>query len=137
MSGWLTIGLVVLGLGAVAAAMLLVDSLRGDVGGRHTFARARRVLVVAGDDEARARAEAWIAEQGEARPELECVLVAEPEGQTLFEAVAEAVERARPDGIVMVRRRADLHDETSTYARLREQGFGPMDSIYVEDEVRA
>jgi hypothetical protein len=48
MSGWLAIGLVVVGMAAVAVTVLLFDIARGDVGGgRHTLARARRLLVIA------------------------------------------------------------------------------------------
>jgi hypothetical protein len=40
LSPWLAMALIVGGLVGVAVAMLAVDLLRGDVGGRHTMARA-------------------------------------------------------------------------------------------------
>lgn len=137
MSGWLAIGLILIGLGGVALAMVLIDMARGDVGGHHTMARARRLLVVATDDATSARADAWVAEQRKEHPELQCFVLVEAEGQRLFEAIEDVTERERPDAIVMVRHAADRHDETGTFARLKGQGFGPIDSIYVDGEERA
>ena len=70
MSVWLAFGLIVGGLAVVAVAVLVTDIARGDVGGgRHTMARARRLLVVALDPGTRAGAERWIAEQREEDPD--------------------------------------------------------------------
>jgi hypothetical protein len=77
-----------------------------------------------------------VREQQEERPDLQCFVLVEPEGQRLFEAVNDFVMRERPDAIVMVRHAADRHTESTTYARLKEQGFGPIDTLYA-DGVRA
>ena len=140
MSGWVAIGLVVAGLVGVAVAILISDILRGDVGGggRHTLERARRLLVVATDDRTGARADEWVAEQRREHPRLQCFVLVQPEGQGLFEAVENAIERESPDAMVMVRHESDRSSHmTDTYARVREQGLLPVDAIYVEDEERS
>jgi hypothetical protein len=136
MSGWVAIALVVAGLVGVAVAILISDVLRGDIGGgRHTMERARRLLVVATDDRTAARADEWVAEQRREHPRLQCFVLVKPEGQELFEAVEDAIERERPDAMVMVRHEGDRSsDRTDTFTRVREQGLLPVDAIYVPDE---
>lgn len=134
MSGWLAIGLVVIGLLAVAGVVLAFDIARGDVGGRHTMARARRILVVATDERTGAEADRWAAAQREERPELQCFVLVEPEGQSLYEAIHEVLDRERPDAIVMVRYESERESHTDTYARLKEEGVGPIDTIWVVRE---
>ena len=138
MSGFLAIGLVVIGLAGVAAVVLMFDVLRGDVGGgRHTLARARRVLVVATDERTEAGAEAWIDAQRAERPDLQIFTLTAPEGQELFMAIEEAIAGDRPDAIVMARHARERHAEEGTYARLKQEGRVPVDSIFVEEEARA
>lgn len=130
---WLAIGLVVIGLVAVAVVVLLFDIARGDVGGgRHTMARARRLLVVATDEETGRHADAWVGLQREERPELQCFVLVEPDGQGLFMSVQESIGRESPDAIVMVRHEQERHGHAgSTYARLKEQFSIPIDSVFV------
>lgn len=133
MSGWLAIGLVVIGLLGVAVAVLISDVFRGDVAGRHTMARARRLLVVATDDETARHAGSWVEAQRRERPELQCFVLVEAEGQGLFEAIEDVVERERPDAMVMVRQAGDgSSSESGTYTRVREQGLLPVDTIYAD-----
>jgi hypothetical protein len=132
MSGWLAIGLVVIGLVGVAITVLLFDLARGDVGGRHTMARARRLLVVATDEETGRGADRWVGEQRAERPELQCFVLVEPDGQQLFMSVQDAIERESPDAIVMVRHDGGRHQALEgTYARLKEQFSIPIDTVYV------
>jgi hypothetical protein len=139
LSGWLAIGLVVIGLVGVACVVLLFDVLRGDVGGgRHTLARARRLLVVATDAETEAGAEAWIEAQRAERPELQCFLLVEHEGQELFMAIQGAIDRERPDAIVMARHAGESHwAHQGTYGRLAEEQRVPVDAIFVGAEAKA
>ena len=138
MSGWLAIGLIVLGFVGVAAAILLTDVLRGDIGGRHTLARARRLLVIATDEPTGARADEWIAEQRADRSDLQCFLLVEPDGEGLYRAVHDVIDRERPDAMVMVRHHAEHGGmETGTYARLKEEARLPLDVIYIEDGAAA
>jgi hypothetical protein len=139
MSGFLTIGLIVIGLAGVAAMVLLFDVLRGDVGGgRHTLARVRRLLVVATDAETEAGADAWIDAQRAERPELQCFLLTAPEGQDLWITIDDAIDRERPDALVMVRHARERHGgEEGTFARLKQDGRLPVDAVYVEEEVTA
>jgi hypothetical protein len=136
-SGWLAIGLVVIGLVGVACVVLLFDILKGDVGGgRHTLARARRLLVVATDAETEAQAERWIARQHDERPELQCFVLTEREGQELFMAIQHAIDHDRPDAIVMIRHGGEgrwAHD--ATYGRLKAEQRVPVDAIVVDEEV--
>lgn len=133
MSVWLAIGLVALGLIAVAAVMLIGDIVRGDVGGgRHTLERARRLLVVATDAQTRGGAERWIDEQRIEHPERQFLVLADIEGQELFEAVQGAIERERPDAIVVTRHDEESHSMLSgIYGRLKEDSPIPVDAIYV------
>jgi hypothetical protein len=133
MNGWLAIGLVIAGLAAVALLILVFDIARGDVGGgRHTMARARRLLVVAIDEETTAGAEQWVEEQLRERPELQCFVLAEPEGQDLYVAVQDAIEREHPDAVVMARHEGDSHWALEgTYGRLKEEHSIPVDAIYI------
>lgn len=138
MSVWLAIGLVAIGLAAVAIAILIGDIARGDVGGgRHTMERARRLLVVATDDETRGGAERWIDEQRVEHPDRQYLVLADTEGQELYLAVMDAVERERPDAIVVTRHEDDSHATLSgIYGRLKEDSPLPVDAIYVEREQR-
>jgi len=133
MSGFAVIAMVVGALVVVALIVLALDLMRGDVGGgRHTLARARRVLVVASDPETRAEGERWAVERRREQPELDYVFVEAPEGEGLYRAVQDAIEREHPDAIVVVR-----HDEEDhwalhgTYGRLKEEQPLPIDVIYV------
>ena len=134
MSGWLAIALVVGGLAAVAIAILVADIARGDVGGgRHTMERVRRLLVVATDDDTRAGAERWIEEQRREHPDRQFFVLADAEGQELYMAVRDAIERERPDAIVVTRHEDDSHSTLEgIYGRLKEHGTLPVDAIYVE-----
>jgi hypothetical protein len=132
MSGWLAIGLVVIGLVTVAVVILAFDLARGDVGGgRHTMARARRLLVIATDEQTASAADRWVREQRGERPELQCFVLVEPDGQGLFLAVQDVIEREHPDALVMVRHEQEGHALTGTYGRLREQFTLPIDTIEV------
>jgi hypothetical protein len=132
-SVWLAIGLIVIGLFAVALVVLVVDVARGDVGGgRHTMERARRILVVATDDETRSGAENWIAEQRHERPSLQCFQLVGDEGQDLYMAIEELIERERPDAVVIARHARERRSELGgTYGRLKEELQVPVDAIYV------
>jgi hypothetical protein len=138
LSGWLAIGLVVIGLLGVALVVLIFDVARGDIGGRHTLARARRILIVATDGSTADRAEEWVAKERIERPGLQCFVLVEPEGEGLYRGIHDVIDRERPDSIVMVRRASERHEEhTGTLARLHDEGVGPIDSIFVADEVTA
>ena len=136
MSGWLAIGLVVIGLVAVALAVLATDVARGDVGGgRHTMERARRLLVVATDEQTQAGAERWIDAQRREHPDRQFFILADPEGQELYMSVQDAIERERPDAVVMARHRDDPHwSHEGVYGRLKEELSVPIDAIYVGGE---
>jgi hypothetical protein len=136
MSVWLAIGLLAAGLVAVAAVMLIADIARGDVGGgRHTMERARRLLIIATDDETRDGAERWIDEQRVEHPERQYLVLADAEGQDLYMAVQDAIERERPDVIVVTRHDEDSHSMMSgVYGRLKEDAPVPVDAIYVARE---
>lgn len=128
MSVWLGIGLIVIGLLVVAACVLTFDLFSGHLGGaRHTMERARRLLVVATDDETGASADRWVEEQRRQHPQLQCFVLVEPEGQALFEAVEDVIERERPDALVMVQH--GTRDHSITLDRLREQLDLPIDTI--------
>jgi hypothetical protein len=137
-NGFVAIGLVIAGLVGVLIIILIFDFSRGDIGGRHTLARARRILVVATDDATAARAEAWIEAERSERPDLQCFLLVEGDGEELYQRVHHALESEAPDTIVMVRHAAERHDaHTGTYARLHDEGVGPIDCIYLEEAVKA
>ena len=134
MSGWLAIGLVIIGLAGVAAVVLVFDILRGDVGGgRHTLARARRLLVVATDEETLRGAEEWIEQQRAERPDLQFFVLAEhTEGQDLFMAIEHSIDHDRPDAIVMARHAGESHwAHEGTFGRLKEEQRVPVDAIFV------
>ena len=133
MSAWLGIGLVVIGLVAVALAVLGFDIARGDVGGgRHTMARARRLLVIATDERTGDQADGWVSEQRSERPELQCFVLVEPDGQGLFMAIQDVIDREHPDALVFVRQEGERHGEPgTTYERIKEQYSLPIDTIYV------
>lgn len=136
MSGWLAIGLVAVGLVAVALIILAMDVARGDVGGgRHTLARARRLLVVATDDVTLRGADRWIDEQRRQRPELQCFVLCDPEGQDLFMDIQHAIARESPDAIVMVRHQEEHHAEhAGTFGRLKDELTVPVDAVFVSKE---
>lgn len=136
MNGWLVIGLVVLGLAAVALAILVSDIARGDVGGgRHTMERARRILVVATDAETQRGADRWIREQRREHPEQQYFVLLDTEGQELYLAVQEAIDRENPDAIIVTRHEDDSHTTHSgLYGRLKEDMRLPVDAIYVARE---
>jgi hypothetical protein len=137
-SGWLAIGLVVIGLVGVAVAILLTDLLRGDIGGRHTMARARRLLVIATDEPTGARADRWIDERRAERSDLQCFLLVEPDGEDLYRAVHDVIDREHPDAMVMVRHGSEHGGmETGTYARLKDEGSLPLDVIYIDEGATA
>lgn len=138
MNAWVAIGLIFAGLIGVAIVMLIFDVTRGDIGGRHTLARARRILVVATDGATADRAEEWVAAERIERPDLQCFVLVEPEGEGLYQGIHDVLDREAPDSIVFVRHESDRHAEhTGTLARLHDEGVGPIDSIYVGDEVTA
>jgi hypothetical protein len=133
LSVWLAIGLVVIGLVGVALVVLIFDVARGDVGGHHTMARARRLLIVANDETGHAEAERWAAEQHAARPDMQLFVLVKPEGQELYEEIFSSLERDRPDGIVMFL--SDRH--STTFERVREQTSIPVDVIDVQETAPA
>lgn len=136
MNGWLVIGLIVLGLAAVALAILVSDIARGDVGGgRHTMQRARRLLVVATDAETYDGAERWIRLQRIEHPDRQFLVLSEPETADLYLDVQAAVERERPDAIV-VALHGDEHHATheGLYGQLKADLVVPVDAIYIERE---
>ena len=136
MSGWLAIGLFVTGLIVVALFVLLFDVMRGDVGGgRHTMARARRLLVVSTDADTSAGAERWMTEQHVERPDLQfLVLTGDGEDDPqLFADIESAVERDRPDAIVFARHDEESHTTLARlYGELKEHATVPVDAIYVK-----
>jgi hypothetical protein len=82
--------------------------------------------------------EAWIEEQRGERPELQCFLLVEHEGQELFMAIQGAIDRERPDAIVMVRHAGESHwAHEGTYGRLTEEQRVPVDAIFVGAEAKA
>ena len=139
MSGWLALGLIVIGLVAVALMVLAFDVMRGDVGGgRHTLARARRLLVVGEDEETLARAESWVAEQRREHPMLQCFVLGDPGGSDLYMAIEKVVQREHPDAIVFARHAEERHRQPEgIYGRLKEGQSLPVEAIYVGDEVAA
>mgnify|MGYP001161694353 FL=1 len=139
MSVWLAIGLIVAGLVVVAIAILITDIARGDVGGgRHTMERARRFLVVATDPQTTRGAERWIAEQRVENPDRQFFLLDDTEGEDLFLAVNAAIERERPDAVVVARHDEESHSMLSgLYGALKEDATVPVDAIYVSAEAPA
>jgi hypothetical protein len=93
------------------------------------------LIVISTDPPTEARAERWIDEQRRGRPELECLHVKEPEGEEFFSTVHEAVERHRPDAVIMVRhgdeRRGLLE---GTYGALKDDLAIPVDAIYTDED---
>jgi hypothetical protein len=135
---WVAIALIIAGLIGVAVVMLIFDVLRGDIGGRHTLSRARRILVVATDGPTADRAEEWVAAERIERPDLQCFVIVEPEGEGLYQSIHDALDREGADSIVFVRKASERHEEhTGTLARLHDEGVGPIDTIFVHDQVTA
>jgi len=134
MSGFLAIGLVAGGLIAVALVILAADVARGDVGGgRHTMARARRVLVVSTDQRTSVAAESWIDEQRRENPQMQCFVLAGADDQETFMAIQDAVERHRPDAVVVSRHPEDSHSTLDgLFGRVKEDLHIPVDAIYLE-----
>jgi hypothetical protein len=136
MTGWLAIGLVVLGLVGVALIVFAFDVARGDVGGgRHTMERARRLLVVAADEVTRDGAERWVAEQRREHPLLQCFVLGDPGDADQYMAIEDVVQREHPDAIVVVRSAEDRDSQLAgIYGRLKEGQSVPVDAIYVTEE---
>lgn len=133
MSGFLAIGLVVGGLIAVALVMLAFDVARGDVGGHHTMARARRLLVVSTDPATAAGANSWIEEQLAEHPRMQYFVLEGRDDQESYMAIQDAIESHRPDAVVVARHRDDSHTTLAgMYGRLKEDLHIPVDAIYVE-----
>jgi hypothetical protein len=132
MSGWLAIGLFVIGLVAVAVAVLISDIVRGDVGGgRHTMERARRLLVIATDDETLSKAQSWVEWQRTQASDRQFFLLSAPDSQDLYDEIEDAVERERPDAIVVARHGGEhRHALEGVYGRLKEELQVPVDAIY-------
>ena len=64
------------------------------------------------------------------------IVLADTEGQELYMAVQEAVERERPDAILVTRHDEDSHSTLSgIYGRLKEDLPVPVDAIYVARDV--
>ena len=138
MDPWVAIALIIAGLIGVAVVMLIFDVLRGDIGGRHTLARSRRIIVAATDGPTADRAEEWVAAERIERPDLQCFVVVEPEGEGLYKSIHDVLDREGADSIVFARYPSDRHEEhTGTIARLHDEGVGPIDSIYVREEATA
>lgn len=134
MDPWVAIGLVIAGLIGVAVVMLIFDVARGDIGGRHTLARSRRILVVATDGATAGHAEEWVAEERQERSDLQCFILVEPEGEGLYQGIHDVLDREAPDSIIFVRHASERHEgHTGTIARLNDEGVGPIDSIYIRD----
>lgn len=133
MSVFAALGLVVIGLVVVALVVLAFDVARGDIGGgRHTLSRARRLLIVATDERTRRGADAWIEEQRKEHPKMQCFMLMGEDGQELFMDVQAAVERERPDAVVIARHEEESHLMLEgTYGRLKEDLHVPVDAIYV------
>jgi hypothetical protein len=135
---WVAIALIIAGLIGVAVVMLIFDVTRGDIGGRHTLARARRIIVVATDGTTADRAEEWVARERVERPDLQCFVIVEPEGEHLYQTIHKTYETESVDSIVFVQHESERHEaHTGTVARLHDEGVGPIDSIYIPDEVTA
>jgi hypothetical protein len=136
MSVFAAIGLIVLGLAAVALIILALDVARGDVGGgRHTLERARRLLVVATDDRTREGADRWIEEQRREHPQQQFFVLVGYDGQQLFMDVESAVERERPDAVIVARHEEESHTTLEgTYGRLKDDLSVPVDAIYISKE---
>jgi hypothetical protein len=132
-SVWAGLALVIGGLAAVALVVLVADVARGDVGGgRHTLERARRILVVSTDDETTKAADRWVREQRGEHPRLQCFVLSQPEGQDLYMAVEDVIDRERPDAVVVARRASERNAPLEgTYARLKDELRVPVDAIYV------
>jgi hypothetical protein len=138
-SVWLAFGLIVIGLGIVAVAVLISDIARGDVGGgRHTMARARRLLVIATDPGTRAGAERWIAEQRAEDPERQFFMLDDVGDEELMRAIEHAIDHDRPDAVIVARHEGESHMTLSgIYGALKEESRVPVDAIYVSTEAPA
>lgn len=138
MDPWVAIGLVIAGLIGVAVVMLIFDVARGDIGGRHTLARSRRILVVATDGATAGHAEEWVAGERRERPDLQCFILVEPEGEGLYQGIHGVLDREAPDSIIFVRHASERDEgHTGTIARLHDEGVGPIDSIYIREGAAA
>lgn len=139
MSAWLAIGLTVGGLIMVALVMLAFDVARGDVGGgHHTMERARRLLVVATDETTATGADRWITDQHKERPQLQFFVLTGPDDQDLYMQIQGAIERDRPDAIVVARHGEESHaTQEGIFGRLKEDAELPVDAIYVDKETVA
>lgn len=134
MSVWLGLGMIIGVLVIVAVALLISDIARGDVGGgRHTMERAERLLVVADDPGLLAGADPWIAEQREKYPDKRILVLEEVTAEDVPSAVHYAIEREKPDAIVVARSfRDDPASLGGLYGELKESAGVPVDAIYVK-----
>lgn len=134
MNGFVAIGLVVLGLVGVALLILAFDVARGDVGGgHHTLERARRLLIVTTDPYAMPGVDRWIEDQRKEHPRLQCFVLSGADDQESYEAIQAAIERDRPDAVVVARETTVSHAALAgMYGRLKEDLLIPVDAIYVE-----
>lgn len=139
MSVWLAFGMIIGVLVIVAVAVLISDIARGDVGGgRHTMARAQRLLVVAESPALIAGAEPWITEQRAENPEKQFLVLEDVPEDDVSAAVHYAIDREKPDAIVVARSyRDDPHSLGGLYGALKEDAPVPVDAIYVKAEVSA
>jgi hypothetical protein len=139
MSVWLAFGMIIGALVIVAVAILISDIARGDVGGgRHTMARAQRLLVVAETRALIAGAEPWIAEQRTEYPDKQILVLEDVPDDDVSAAVHYAIDREKPDAIVVARNfRDDPHSLGGLYGELKEDSQVPVDAIYVKAEVTA
>lgn len=123
MSGWLLLALILVAFVVVALAILATDVARGDVGGgRHTMERARRLLVVATDD----GGERWVDRHQAEHPRHQYFVLAEPDEDKLFLAVHEAIDRERPDAVVLA---GDGVAIEAVHGALKEEGAVPVDRV--------
>jgi hypothetical protein len=65
---------------------------------------------------------------------MQCFVLSQPEGQELFMAVEDVIERERPDAVVIARPAGTDHAALEgTYGRLKEELRVPVDAIYINE----
>jgi hypothetical protein len=136
----LTIGLIVgavIVLGAIALILLSSDVVKGNIGGRHTLERARKLLVVSADEPTRARGDDWSAHHAEKHPDVEIVPldVSGADGDfAAYLAVQEAINAQKPDGLIWVLHTGESrHAEEGPYAMAKRELNIPMDAIFASE----
>lgn len=136
----LTIGLIigaVILLAIVAVVLLSTDVLKGDIGGRHTLERARKLLVVSTDDATKARGADWAAHHAETHADVKIVPLDASQVQGDFNVylhVQEAINAEQPDAVVWVLHGDEgRHPEEGPYAMAKRELGVPMDAIVVSD----